>query len=64
MLKARLFEPYEISDCQDDDSQIPLRIPRFVVEDESYVDVFETQNLVANTLAKASFSQSELEGSM
>lgn len=40
-----------------------FRIPRYVVTDDSYVDVFETENAVATAVARSSFSQKDAEAS-
>ena len=43
--------------------QVPFHIPRFRVDDASYVEVVETKNVVKTSLAKSSFSNESLEAS-
>ncbi|PKY00522.1 hypothetical protein P168DRAFT_330340 [Aspergillus campestris IBT 28561] len=74
-LKKRQFQVYEISADYGQEvlsSQTPtqpgaenlmFRIPRFRVDDDSYVSVFETQNALEKSLAKGSFSESSVEAS-
>lgn len=39
-------------------------MPRYLVADDSYVDVFETADAISTSLASSSFSQTDIEGSM
>ncbi|KAI9371423.1 hypothetical protein BJX61DRAFT_543675 [Aspergillus egyptiacus] len=41
-----------------------FRIPRFVVEDDAYVDSFETKTSVSSSFARSSFAQTEIEASV
>ncbi|KAF3392672.1 hypothetical protein F1880_008622 [Penicillium rolfsii] len=43
--------------------QYSVEIPLFVVDDESYVDVFETASDVSNSMARSSFSKTNIEAS-
>ncbi|KAF3063460.1 hypothetical protein CFAM422_010123 [Trichoderma lentiforme] len=40
------------------------RIPRYMISDDSYIDVFETQSSLSTAIAKSSFSQTEVEASV
>ncbi|OJJ32909.1 hypothetical protein ASPWEDRAFT_185366 [Aspergillus wentii DTO 134E9] len=60
VLKPRKFQPHEIGDT-DIKVEQQFYIPRFVVTDDSYVDVFETKTSVATEMARSSFSSREAE---
>ncbi|PLB46668.1 hypothetical protein P170DRAFT_511363 [Aspergillus steynii IBT 23096] len=60
-LKPRLFQNYQISANAASDSiakqKQTLRIPRFRVEDDSYVEQFEKTKFVSRAIAQSSLSQ-------
>ncbi|KAJ5172169.1 hypothetical protein N7492_004762 [Penicillium capsulatum] len=62
-LKARIFDEYEVV-APAGQGAIPFHIPRYRVDDASYVEVVETQNVVKSSLAKSSFSNNSLEASV
>ncbi|KAE8361322.1 hypothetical protein BDV27DRAFT_160836 [Aspergillus caelatus] len=74
-LKKRDFEPYEISANRKaagvsygtptaaTTSKLAFRIPRFRVDDNSQVSVYETQNALETSLAKSAFSETSVEAS-
>lgn len=43
--------------------QSKYRIPRFRIDDDSSVDVYETKTSLASSLAESSFSKSSIEAS-
>ncbi|KAF2756483.1 hypothetical protein EJ05DRAFT_512139 [Pseudovirgaria hyperparasitica] len=65
----RSFSPHEISFARPDkekDIKLPpskYRIPRFRVEDDSNVDVYETKTHLESSMAESSFSKSSIEAS-
>ncbi|CEO58383.1 hypothetical protein PMG11_03112 [Penicillium brasilianum] len=63
ILKPRKFQPYEMSDAAVKVEQ-QFHIPRFVVNDDSYVDAFETQSSVSTSMARSSFSSIEAQASV
>ncbi|KXG45669.1 uncharacterized protein PGRI_034360 [Penicillium griseofulvum] len=67
-IKPRKFEKWEISEpSTSTDSELPelqFRIPRFRVDDDSYVTVYETQNALESSLATSSFSETSVEASI
>ncbi|RAO68399.1 uncharacterized protein BHQ10_004411 [Talaromyces amestolkiae] len=75
-LKERIFDDYEVAAppskaIDSNDSQgvnapslrFSFRIPRFQVDDSSYVNVIETSTALQSSLAKSSFSNSSVEAS-
>ncbi|KAF5667329.1 hypothetical protein FHETE_6032 [Fusarium heterosporum] len=71
-LKKRFFDSYEIAAPEANGKgastaeglgTLPAHIPRFRVDDSSYVSVVETQNSLQSSMAKSSFSQSSIEAS-
>ncbi|KAE8406032.1 hypothetical protein BDV37DRAFT_292569 [Aspergillus pseudonomiae] len=57
--------PYSGRPFQKDEiSADPVRIPRFRVDDDSYVSVYETQNALENSLAKGSFPETAVQASV
>ncbi|KAJ5242964.1 uncharacterized protein N7469_001291 [Penicillium citrinum] len=67
-IAPRTFGLHEVSNdvtkSDDDDEEpqeISLRIPRFIVADDSYVDTYETQSSVQSSMAQSSFAQTEVE---
>lgn len=67
-LKPRIFEAYEISssDPEDDEShfngeQYYFRVPRFRVDDDSCVTVFEVKTGFEKSLANSSFSETSFQ---
>ncbi|KAF4997651.1 hypothetical protein FGRMN_3683 [Fusarium graminum] len=71
-LKKRFFDSYEIAapeprgkgaSTADELVMLPAHIPRFRVDDSSYVTVVETQNSLQSSMAKSSFSESSIEAS-
>ncbi|KAL4803113.1 hypothetical protein BDV18DRAFT_145150 [Aspergillus unguis] len=66
-LKPRKFKPWEVSgssiSTNSELAEIPFRIPRFRVDDDSYVSVYETQTALEASLAIGSFSETSVEAS-
>ncbi|KAJ5569068.1 hypothetical protein N7450_011554 [Penicillium hetheringtonii] len=74
-LKRRDFEEYEIlakpqvagatygTPTAAATSKLAFRIPRFRVDDDSQVSVYETQNALESSLAKSGFSETSVEAS-
>ncbi|CAF3525701.1 unnamed protein product [Fusarium graminearum] len=73
-IKGRKFDPYEIvapvvtgtSKLISTDAEIEnlvARIPRFRVDDSSYVTVLETHNSLQASMAKSSFNETSIEAS-
>ncbi|KAE8322164.1 hypothetical protein BDV39DRAFT_210011 [Aspergillus sergii] len=65
-VKDRHFEPYQISSSDKVEKigqEQQLKIPRFRVADDSYVDVFESKDAVSSALARSSFSETAVEAS-
>ncbi|KAI9930798.1 hypothetical protein MW887_011556 [Aspergillus wentii] len=62
-LKKREFETYEILSSYSAQSIPKYMIPRFRVDDDSYVSVYETQNTLEKSLASGSFSEHSVEAS-
>lgn len=63
-LKPRIFERYELDTKPDIDVKTEYYMPRYIVADDSYVDVFETADAISTSLASSSFSQTDIEGSI
>ncbi|KXX76784.1 hypothetical protein MMYC01_203527 [Madurella mycetomatis] len=63
-LKPRIFERYELDMKSDIDVKTEYYMPRYLVADDSYVDVFETADAISTSLASSSFSQTDIEGSI
>ncbi|KAJ5710578.1 hypothetical protein N7488_004734 [Penicillium malachiteum] len=63
ILKARKFQSHELSDSAIKVEQ-EFHIPRFVVNDDSYVDAFETKSSVSTSMARSSFSSIEAQASV
>ncbi|GLB21195.1 hypothetical protein AtubIFM61612_011152 [Aspergillus tubingensis] len=65
ILKPRPFLNYQISDSAASDSiakqKQMLRIPRFRIEDDSYVEQFEKTKSVSRAIAQSSLSQTAAE---
>ncbi|OGE47064.1 hypothetical protein PENARI_c069G05383 [Penicillium arizonense] len=62
--KKREFEDYEVALDNNSDIAVPkhgLHIPRFVVADDSYVEVTESQSSVATAVASSSLAQVDAE---
>ncbi|KAH6960261.1 hypothetical protein DER45DRAFT_627355 [Fusarium avenaceum] len=57
-IKGRKFDPYEIIA-----PMLVARIPRFRVDDSSYVTVLETHNSLQASMAKSSFNKTSIEAS-
>ncbi|RAK71122.1 uncharacterized protein BO72DRAFT_442716 [Aspergillus fijiensis CBS 313.89] len=60
-LKTRLFQNYEISASAASDSiakkEQMLRVPRYRIEDDSYIEQFEKTSSVSRAIAQSSLSQ-------
>ncbi|UKZ48269.1 hypothetical protein TrVGV298_002492 [Trichoderma virens] len=63
ILKPRKFQSHEMSDAAVKVEQ-EFHIPRFVVNDDSYVDTFETHSSVSTSMARSSFSSIEAQASI
>ncbi|KAB8231994.1 uncharacterized protein BDW43DRAFT_312610 [Aspergillus alliaceus] len=63
-LLPRTFERYELDTKPDIDANPKYYMPRYLIADDSYVDVFETANAISSSLASSSFSQTDIEGSI
>ncbi|KAK7981461.1 hypothetical protein PG996_009153 [Apiospora saccharicola] len=62
--KERKINAFELSnDLANDAIELRFCIPDFVVDDRSYVSVFDTGNQLQSTLAKASFSELDIKAS-
>ncbi|KAK8127324.1 hypothetical protein PG984_008432 [Apiospora sp. TS-2023a] len=62
--KERKINAFELSnDLANDAIELRLCIPDFIVDDRSYVSVFDTSNELQSTLAKASFSELDIKAS-
>ncbi|GAB1316555.1 MACPF domain-containing protein [Madurella fahalii] len=63
-LKPRTFERHELDMKSDINVNTEYYMPRYLVADDSYVDVFETADAISTSLASSSFSQTDIEGSI
>ncbi|KAE8151727.1 hypothetical protein BDV25DRAFT_138549 [Aspergillus avenaceus] len=65
VLRPRGFSNYQISDSAASDSiakeKQMLRIPRYYIEDDSYIEQFETTKAVSRAMAQSSLSQTSAE---
>ncbi|KAI6764296.1 hypothetical protein HG530_008085 [Fusarium avenaceum] len=57
-IKGRKFDPYELIA-----PVLVARIPRFRVDDSSYVTILETHNSLQASMAKSSFNETSIEAS-
>ncbi|KAL7941068.1 hypothetical protein V8C42DRAFT_336017 [Trichoderma barbatum] len=64
VLLPRDFEPHDVTFDTDIKAYKQYRIPRYMISDDSYIDVFETQSSLSTAIAKSSFSQTEVEASV
>ncbi|KAF5667330.1 membrane attack complex component perforin (MACPF) domain-containing protein [Fusarium heterosporum] len=66
-IRPRMFEAYEISSSgqedpsRDDGAKYHFRIPRFRVDDDSSVTVFETKTSFEKSMANSSFSETSFQ---
>ncbi|KAL7928628.1 hypothetical protein V8C35DRAFT_317808 [Trichoderma chlorosporum] len=64
VLLPRDFEPHDVTFDTDIKAYKKYRIPRYMISDDSYIDVFETKSSLSTAIAKSSFSQTEVEASV